>query len=59
MSQNGGKKARYGVFINVINLYLIMLIKLGETHRAMIAYLLEIGRYEYEESGTGGTYQGG
>jgi hypothetical protein len=59
MSQNGGKKARYGVLSNGVNLYLIALTKLGEVCRVMIAYVSEIGPYEHKESEAGGAYQSG
>jgi hypothetical protein len=59
MSQNGGKKARYGVLTNGVNLYLITLTELGEVCRVTIASLLEIGPYEHKEGEAGGTYQSG
>ena len=57
MSQNGGKKARYGVLTNGMNLYLIAVIMLDKERRAMVAYLLEIEIYELDQRGTSGAYK--
>ena len=57
MSQNGGKKARYGVPTNGINLYLIAVIMLDKERGAMVAYLLEIEVYDLDQSGAGSAYK--
>ena len=57
MSQNGGKKARYGVLSDGMNFYLIAVILFNKECGAMVAYLLEIEVYELDQSGTGSAYQ--
>lgn len=48
MSQNGGKKARYGVLSNSMNFYCIAVIIFDKKRGATVVYLLEIEVYEFD-----------